>query len=424
MQIRVNRNFLHTIFNNSKLYLIISAVVITLLLVIGYLNGKFWGMDFEVYYYAAKSFFSGNQVYGIAYGSSEVGFYKYSPFVLLLYAPASLLPFHLAAMLNYIFLSLTMIMAILSSSYLVVKVIFGEKNNIGNKILLIVFFLSLTFLNRDLLMGNVNALLLLLICLALFLTRKSKPIIAGLLLAIAILFKPYLLIVVLPLLGNKKFKTFLSTLVFLLGLSLLPLLFTGWSVGNQLYHNWIAALLEHDTYIVSPFTFDSLIKNYLLPSSTFNFTIYAIALVVFIYGLIKLIIRLPASRFEFPVSSNRLLFMESFILLALIPNLVNTDTQQLLYTIPLVAFLIQYIIVKPKWYLLIIYVIVFFFFSVDQPDILGKSLSQAFYQMGLSGLSNLIIVFLSVFIFVLEGRRIFANDSPDFITDSRIEQSK
>ncbi len=395
----MNKDLQHTIFNNSKLYLIISAVVITLLLIIGYLNGKFWGMDFEVYYYAAQSFFVGDTVYGVAYGSSEVGFYKYSPFVLLLYAPASLLPFHFAAMLNYIFLSLTMITAVLSSSYLVGKVIYGEKNNIGNKILLIVFFLSLTFLNRDLLVGNVNALLLLLICLALFLTRKSKPIIAGFLLAVAILFKPYLLIVVLPLLGNKKFKTFLSFLVFVLALSVLPFLFTGWSGGNQLYHNWVVALLEHNFYIVSPFTFDSLIKNYLLPSSTFNFSIYAIVLVIFIYGLIKLMLRISGSRFEFPASSDRLLFMELFILLALIPNLVNTDTQQLLYTIPLVAFLIQYIIIKPNRYLLIIYIIVFFFFSVDQPDILGKSLSQTFYQMGLSGLSNLVIIFLSGFVF-------------------------
>lgn len=401
---------LHTILNNNKFYLIVSAVVIALLLLVGYLNGKFWGMDFEVYYYAAKSFLAGNTVYGVAYGSSEVGFYKYSPFVLLLYTPASLLPFHLAAILNYFFLSLTMITAILTSSYLVVKVIYGEKNNIGNKILLIVFFLSLTFLNRDLLMGNVNALLLLLICLALFLTRKSKPIIAGFLLAVAILFKPYLLIVVLPLLGNKKIKTFLSTLFFVLVLSVLPFLFSGWSGGNQLYHGWIAALLEHNSYIVSPFTFDALIKNYLIPSSTFNFSIYAIALVISTYGVLKLIQRMFGSLYAFPASSDRLLFMESFILLALIPNLVNTDTQQLLYTIPLVAFLIQYMIIKPNRYLLIIYVILFFFFSVDQPDILGKSLSQTFYQMGLSGLSNVLIICLSWFLFVLEGRNITAKN--------------
>ncbi len=83
------------------------------------------------------------------------------------------------------------------------------------------------------------------------------------------------------------------------------------------------------------------------------------------------------------VSSKQLLVLETFTLLALIPNMVNTDTQQLMYIIPLVAFLIQYIITKPNKYLLIVYIIVFFFFSIDQPDILGRTLANTFYQFRL-----------------------------------------
>jgi len=389
-------------FVNNKWYFLIGFLGLSFLFGIGSINGKFWGTDFEVYFYAAKAFLTGGEVYGEAFGNSGLGFYKYSPVVLFFYIPAGLLPFKVAVTINYFLLSIVALLAIFTATFVIVKQLFGEKELVKNKLLLIVFVLSVTFLNRDLLLGNVNTLMLLLICLGLLFSLKDKPILSGLLFALAVTFKPYLLIVLLPLLMNNKLKAIGSTVFFTCLLALFPFVFTGWSTGYQLYMDWFSAMMEHSNYIISPFTFDSITKQYLLPNSSFNFSIFFTAFLVSFYLIFKLVNHIKGTAFPNHASSKQLLVMEMFTLLALIPNLVNTDTQQLMYSIPLIALLIQFINTKPNRYLLIIYIVIFFFFSIDQPDILGRTLANTFYQMGLSGISNLLIIGMSWFIFTIQ----------------------
>lgn len=392
--------FLKNIYQNNKLFIIISSLIFIILLIVSLINGRFAASDFEVYYYAAKSFMNGKQIYGIAFGGSEVGFYKYSPFTLLLYIPAGLLPFKFAAIINYILISAASILVILLSSYLVMANFFNQKEHIGNTLLFITFFLSLTFINRDLMLGNTNILLLLMICLALLAIQKSRPYLAGLLFAVSILMKPYLLIIVLPLLTHRKYKALSSTAVFTILFIFLPFLFSGWHSGIQSYKEWIAALLDHNNYIISPFTFDSLLKKYLFSSTTFDFTFYMIILVGMAYIIISLFYNTKRKETLSGSRSGQFFLLETFTLLALIPNLVNTDTQQLLYTIPLIAFLIQYLLTKRNPFLIIPYLVLFFFFSIDQPVLLGRSVSESIYHYGVAGIANLLIICLSWIIFL------------------------
>lgn len=389
-------------FNKSKWYFIIGIIGLSLLFIIGSINGKFWGTDFEVYYYAAHAFLEGNEVYGVAFGNSEVGFYKYSPVVLFLYIPASLLPFKVAVTINYFLLAIFGLLAIYTASIVDLKFLFGNKKPITVKLLLIVLLLSVTFLNRDLLLGNVNTLILLLTCFALLFTLGKNPIYAGLLYAIIITIKPYLLIVALPLLGNLRIRSLSFSAVFIILIALIPFAFSTWAVAYQLYVDWFSAMMEHSSYIVSPYTFDSMIKGFLFPNSSYNYSVFFIAFIVAYYLVFKFVNSIKGASFPRHATPKQLLVMETFTFLALIPNLVNTDTQQLMYTIPLLAFLIQYIRIRTSWYLLIIYIPLFFFFSIDQPDILGRTLANRFYQLGLSGISNFLIVGLSWYLFITE----------------------
>lgn len=400
--------FLKNIYRNNKLFVIISSLIFILLLVVSLINGRFGATDFEVYYYAAKSFLNGKQVYGIAFGGSDVGFYKYSPFTLLLYIPAGLLPFKLAAVVNYILISTASILVISLSSYLVMANFFNQKERIGNALLFITFFLSLTFINRDLMLGNTNILLLLIICLALLTIQKSHPYLAGFLFAVSILMKPYLLIVALPLLTHRKYKALASTALFSLLFIILPFLFSGWHSVIELYKGWIASLLDHNNYIISPFTFDSLLKKYLIGNTTFDFTFYVIILVAVVYIIISMFIKVKQNETPSGNRSDQFFVLETFTLLALIPNLVNTDTQQLLYTIPLIAFLVQYQLTKRNPYLIILYLVLFFFFSIDQPDLLGRSLSESIYRFGVAGIANLLIICLSWIIFLKDNISFFS----------------
>ena len=386
-----------------KLFLFVGFLTFVLLFTVMNINNRFTATDFEVYYYAAKAFLEGKPIYGVAFGNSDVGFYKYSPFSMLLYVPATLLPFRVAASVNYFFLAATGLVSIMISSYLVVKKIYTTNSPVTNTLLFITFFISLTFLNREVRMGNVNNLLLLLICLSFVYTGKQKTLVNGLFWGAAIAFKPYIIIVLLPVFMRKKFKLLLSTMIWGFALAVVPVLLAGLEKGLEYYRNWYAAMHEHSDYIISSFTIDALMHKYLIAGAEYNLTWHIILFVVFGYIAIKLFgmyysKNLPGNE----ASSEKACLLESFSLLALIPNLVNTDSQQLLYSIPLVAFLTWYMLEKRKLYLLFPYILLFFFFSVNQPDILGRNISGNLYHMGIAGICNLLIIALSWVIFLGE----------------------
>jgi len=203
---------------------------------------------------------------------------------------------------------------------------------------------------------------------------------------------------------HYKFKTLVSTVSFSVVFVLIPLFFTGLSKGLDFYKEWLAAMLAHSNYIISPFTLDSLLLNYSGFEPEFHLTWYIISFIILIYISIKLYQRLRRKQEPVQRSTEQYYLMESFTLLAFIPNLVNTDSQQLLYSIPLVLFLTQYLIEKRNFYFVLPYILLFFFFSINQPDLLGRAASEYLYQMGIAGICNLLIIGFSWIIFLQDDR--------------------
>jgi len=88
----------------------------------------------------------------------------------------------------------------------------------------------------------------------------------------------------------------------------------------------------------------------------------------------------------------------------LVPNLVNTDLQQFVYSMPLVAFIVIYLLDKKKISLTIAAILIFFFYTIDQPDILGRSFAMKVHECGFRGLSNLGIIIFAWSVYLIPKR--------------------
>src|SRR5438046_538911 len=66
------------------------------------INGRLWMNDFRVYYSAAAELLNGHDIYGKAYGLGS-GYFKYSPFVALVFIPFAVLPYSVAKTILFLF---------------------------------------------------------------------------------------------------------------------------------------------------------------------------------------------------------------------------------------------------------------------------------------------------------------------------------
>src|SRR6187399_2515881 len=82
-------------------YAIVFATVALLLFVIEHVNGRFWLNDFRVYYDSARSLLDGQPLYGVSHGLDS-GIFKYAPVIAMLYVPLALLPYVVAASIQYL----------------------------------------------------------------------------------------------------------------------------------------------------------------------------------------------------------------------------------------------------------------------------------------------------------------------------------
>ncbi|MFZ4564774.1 MAG: glycosyltransferase 87 family protein, partial [Bacteroidales bacterium] len=144
------------------------------------INGRFWLNDFKVYYLAAKALLAGEQVYGIPFGLSS-GLYKYSPFTLFFVFPFCLFPFEIARIIHFFLLG-SVIVLVFFIIYEVYKNYLHEKSwkNI-NLLFTLAFVCVLIHFVKELHLGNINVLLLLLLCFSADALMKSRFILSGIL---------------------------------------------------------------------------------------------------------------------------------------------------------------------------------------------------------------------------------------------------
>lgn len=92
-----------------------------------------------------------------------------------------------------------------------------------------------------------------------------------------------------------------------------------------------------------------------------------------------------------------------FLLTAIIPNLVITDTEHFLLSLPLIVLLICFLYTKKNRLLTAGFVVLIFFYGGNSSDLIGKKLATQFDQLGVLGLSNLLLIAAVVFLYMKEG---------------------
>jgi hypothetical protein len=252
-------------------FLIVASVFFVLIFLLEHINGRFWLNDFKVYYEASTALLQGKSAYGVHFGL-DTGFYKYSPFILLLFTVYCVFSFAVASVIHFVLISLAAVLTILLLQYLVLTYYSSDPEPMTkrrhNTILILALLSISNHLVRELHLGNVNMLLLGLVTLTLFLVSSDKPLWAGMVLALAILVKPYCLILLLPIFLYKKSCVLYSTIASLVLLTVITILPLGWNSFVTLHMQWFAAMQAHSEYLSSSDTLAAQLKHYLIPQAS------------------------------------------------------------------------------------------------------------------------------------------------------------
>jgi len=388
-------------------FIAFAAIFFIAIFIIENINHRFWLNDFKVYYSAAKAFLNGEKIYGVPFGL-DTGYYKYSPFVLLLFTPDCLLPYNVAAIFHFVVIAASAIACIILANKIISTYVFRAKSEKENLLMSAALLCIAVHIIRELHLGNVNIIILLLLTCSLWFMLEQKYAPSGIFLGIAVLLKPYFLILLVPVVVFRKWKTVLSFVFTLIVSEIICTLAFGYTRNIALHREWFDAAYAHGTYLQSNHTFQSLIKNYFNIQIIASTVITGFAAVLFTVLLIIILSRRKNKNDDSLV--NRNLVSGYFCSIAVVPNLVITDTEHFLLSLPLIMMLIDYVQRQRNKFSTGIFILLILFYGANSTDLLGKTLSQQFDSMGLLGISNLLIIFFALYLFLFRHETIKLNE--------------
>jgi hypothetical protein len=384
--------------NRNKVFVLFSLSFFILIFTLENINGRFWLNDFKVYYLAAKALLSGSQVYGTVFGL-DTGYYKYSPFILLLFTPFCLLSFYAASVIQFILIAASTLVSMLVIQYILSNFLFDSQHPRRNRLLSLGILCVVGHLFRELHMGNVNMIVVLLLSMGLLFTLENNAILSGICIGIAIMIKPYFLLLMLPLFLYKKIKTMQGIVAVLIFAVIVPFVVFGFFEGASLHQQWIASMVQHNTYITSNQNIQAIIAYYSNSSISNSVQYYVMLIIVIAYVGFFYYSRRLGKKWQLYEKVERTSFIIGyFMMFAIIPNILLTDTEHFIFSLPLILFLLNYLAVSKNYVAIGGFVVLIFFYGCNSPDIIGSVLFNKFDRMGLIGISNLVLIGSSVYL--------------------------
>lgn len=391
-----------SVIKNRWLFILITGALLLLILTMQVINSRFWMHDFEVYYRATEAFTSNNKVYGVTFGL-ESGYYKYSPFALFLFLPLSILPFDAAKIIFFLLISAASISTMILSATLLQKNMESIKQY-GNGLLFIVLGIVSSQVFRELHLGNVNMILLLLLLIMLWYNLKGKQSQAGILFALILFIKPHFLILVPLLLLRKQFRSLAVTFLALVAGILLPAAVKGFSGNLALHKAWLLTMQNHNESLRDAsdniyslfFRLLTIIRIPITPSSEKNVVITLLIIVAIAFGWFVIGNILQKKNAQ-PQLTGRSFTIEFLLLIAMVPNLVITDSEHFLLSIPLILFLLGLICNKIALWFKIAVIIAIVLYGMNIHDLVGATASLWLRINGILGLGNLLLIGLSIY---------------------------
>lgn len=342
-------------------------------------NGKFWTNDLKVYYGAVQEYFNGSNPYGKYYGL-ESGYFKYPPSVLYLMFGMKFMSFQTLQFLHAIILLLSLIISI----FCIEKIIeFLFYKSFRSWLYFVSFGVIAIHVVREVHIGNLNLLLLCTIMMSLLFYVKGKVNLTVSFMALAIIVKPYVILMVIPFAIYKKWSVIWRLTFLGLILTLIPTLFG----DSWLWIEWLESVREHGNYIVS--------ENSLSYLSNYYFGVVSAWTPSFL-GLSILLIGLLIDYYRFKKVKESDLIFWVIIFLSFTPNFFVTDTEHFMLAMPMIAILIVTLINQRKILPWITFGLFIFCFSMNSNDLL-KSYSDYLDEWGVLGLSNLGMISMLIY---------------------------
>ena len=352
--------------------------------------------DFRVYFDAAAAWWAGESPYGRAFGVSS-GFYKYAPVALVPFLPLVALGWTAARWVYWALLLALFawgIPRLLDGMHRLLSA--GQTHSPTPHRTLLTFALVLCgshHLGRELLLGNVNAILLA----ALggwwwVLTRSTRfdavtTGVAAVGLGAIWAFKPHFL-VLLPWLVLRKplHHAVLSVLAFAAWL-LLPALGVGWEENLGLLREWWETIRMHNTDTSHS---SNTIASWWGLQAPWNAV--PPLLVMAAWGGWVLRRRRQGV-------GERGAFLEGAVVVALLPNLVHTDTEHFMWSLPLVAVWLLRLAearnwpsVGQRWAVGAVLALCMVPYALGTPDLWGSETAAWLERGGPLGVANLLLV--------------------------------
>ncbi len=369
-------------------FLLPAVLFFAAMFVLEHVNGRFWLNDFRVYWSAADALLHGQQVYGLPFGEST-GFFKYSPFVAMLFVPFALLSFQVASVVWFWCIAGATIAVIIRLQRILQQHVVLDPVARPNLLLVLSLLCVANHVVRELHLGNVNMMLLLVAVMA-YSNAHARPRLTGVLLAGLFMAKPYLGILLIPFLTRGHWRLIGACILAGGAMLALPVVF---GVANlpDLHREWLRSMVQHGDYLTSGNTISSLLHRAtgIADAAPLQIGIIAVTMVAAVILAWRLRKKSTLS------ADNYVLF---FGLLALVPNLVITDTQHFLLALPLFVFAIHELAYRRDPVLLVIFIIICLLHGANSSDLLGSELSDKVNSFGMLGAANLLLVAMSVFL--------------------------
>ena len=335
-----------------RVFTAVFTLIAIALFVVEHINGRFWLNDFRVYYGAGAALLNNDPLYGVAHGLDS-GVFKYAPMLALVYALFALLPYSLAASIQFGLITLAFIDGVRRIDRLVRTTFLNGKPEAYLPLFLIALA-CIVHLHRELHLGNINMMLLWLLVVALEQLMRAKDLRGGALLGAAILAKPHFVVLLPLLLLRGRWKALLAASGALAAGLLLPALFLGWPANMEVHVAWLGEMAKHNAALIYTggddhravntiysFVHRAALKHFLSPSGT-----EAYGLLALIAGAFALFVRRNQRRGV----ANAFPF-EYLLLVGLVPSITLTDTEHFLLALPLVAYTVHRLVPRahPRW---------------------------------------------------------------------------
>lgn len=373
-------------------FLIVLGLFTLASLVLEHVNGRFWLNDFRVYFMAADNLRHGLPVYDQVFGV-DTGLYKYAPVALYFFLPYTFFPFHAAAIIHFLLIGI-----LTGACFVVIERSLGHAlkplRAVAGRALL-GFLCIVVLLVRELHMGNINMGLILLSVLGVERFLAGERRMAGILWGAVWLIKPYLLLMLVPLVIRREWRVLRTAAITMLAGLVAPFILQGPRMGWELDRQWFHSMLYHTQVMFSPDHLGQILTTHLGLSPSTGLSLLFIALAGLLLAAFAWVnTRGPGHG---PLRKMDPGF-ELWLAMAIVPNLVITDQQHFMFSLPLILYAMAYFFTRRDPPAVAVFILVMLAYGTRSSDLWTGPLENLLVGWGILGIGNLLLIATALWI--------------------------